>query len=498
MNLVKRVASGILWAQIGKVAETVLAFLLSVVVIRQLGPEAYGEYGLLLAIIGLGILFSSLGFRQILGKHVPRLVAEKNLSGAKFLLRWMLGWRIGLTLFMIVVFLTLAGVLASLFGLTNLNTYRWPLVLLFLSQNLYLLPIAFFNATLGMKRVLIVNLVLWSASLAFTLILFQVHGVSVLAVLYASALATMLSFAVGLLLTRNWLGGGDSVPLPTEPLWRFGATVWLTDLANFGLDTQTDVLFMGYFLADKAQIGFYRAAVMPVQRLMGFLFGAWSGLTMPVLSESHAAHGSVGIRRAWTGYVKLITVLAIPLLVLLAALAEPVLKLLYSDQFVHSAGLLQLYALFSVFGFAVGHGLSTGLLQTLDQEALALRLRLLACGLNVLLNALLIPRWGATGALVATGLAGILLWFIETVIVIRQCDLRYPWGFLIKVLLASLVAAVVARLLSSGGWVELIAGGAIFALIFLGLCYLLKPLSEQDKAALVSIDPRMRRLICLL
>jgi O-antigen/teichoic acid export membrane protein len=498
LNLVKRVASGILWAQIGKAAETVLAFLLSVVVIRQLGPEAYGAYGLLLGIIGLGILLTSLGFRQILGKHVPRLVADNNPSRAKFLLRWTLRWRISLTLIVIVVFLALSDALAGLFRLPNLGIYRWPLVLMFLSQNAYLLLIAFFNATLRMKRVLIVNLVLWSASLAFTLILFQVHGVSVLSVLYASALATMLSFAAGLLLARDWLGGGDSVPLPTGPLWHFGATIWLTDFANFGLGTETDVLFIGYFLADKAQIGFYRAAVMPVKRLMGFLFGAWSGLTMPVLSESYAASGSAGIQRAWTGYVKLVAVLAIPLLVLLAALAGPVLKLLYSDQFIHSTRLLQLYALLSVFGFAVGHGLSTELLQTLNQEALAFRLRLLAGGLNILLNFLLIPRWGAVGALVATGLAGIVLWFIETVIAIRQCGLRYPWDFLIKVLLASLVAAVVARLLPSGGWVELIAGGAIFALIFLGLCYLLKPLNEQDKATLISIDPRMRRLICLL
>jgi O-antigen/teichoic acid export membrane protein len=498
LNLVKRVASGILWAQIGKVAETVLALLLSVVIIRQLGPEAYGEYGLLLGIIGLGILFSSLGFRQILGKYVPLLLAENDLSGAKFLLRWTLRWRIGLTLFMIVVFLTLTDVLAGLFGLTNLNVYRWPLVLLFLSQNLYLLLIAFFNATLRMKRVLIVNLVLWSASLAFTLILFQVHGVSVLSVLYASALATMLSFAVGLLLARDWLGGGDSVALPAGPLWRYGATVWLTGFANFGLDIRTDVLFMGYFLADKAQIGFYRAAVVPVQRLTGFLFGAWSGLTMPVLSESYAAGGSAGIRRAWAGYVKLVALLAVPMLILLAVFAEPTLELLYSDQFKHSVSLLQLYALLSVLGFAVGHGLSTELLQTLKQETLAFRLRLLAGGLNVLLNVLLIPRWGAAGALVATGLSGLLLWFVETVVATRQYELKYPWGFLIKVLLASLIAAVVAHLMPAGGWVELIVGGTIFTFIFLGLWCLLKPLSEHDKATLTSIDSRIGRLVSLL
>lgn len=498
MNLVKRAASGILWAQMGKVAETVLALLLSVVVIRQLGPEAYGEYGLLLGLFGLSTLLTSLGFRQILGKHVPRLVAENDLSGAKFLLRWALGWRIGLTLFMIVVFLTLTDVLAGLFRLTNLSVYRWPLVLLFLSRNAYSLLIAFFNATLRMKRVLIVNLVLWSTSLVLTLILFNVRGVSVEAVLYASALAMVLSFALGLFLIRDWLGGNRSSTLSTWPLWRFSVTIWLTDFVDLGRYEETDVLFLGYFLADKAQIGFYRAAVMPVKRLMGFLFSAWSGLTMPVLSESYAAHGSAGIQRAWASYVKLIVVLAFPVLFLLAALAEPILRLLYSDQFVRSATLMQLWVLFKLFGFAVGHGLGTELLQTLNNEALALRLRLLASGLNILLNVLLIPRWGTLGALVATSLSGVPMWFVETLIVVRRYRLRYPWGFLIKVSLASLIAGIVARLLPVEGLVGLIAGGSVYVLAFLGLFYLLKPLNEQDKATLVSIDSRMGRLIRLL
>ena len=66
MNLIKRFANGILWAQVGKASETALAFVLSLVVIRRLGPEGYGEYGLLLGIVGLGTMLTSLGFRQVL------------------------------------------------------------------------------------------------------------------------------------------------------------------------------------------------------------------------------------------------------------------------------------------------------------------------------------------------------------------------------------------------------------------------------------------------
>lgn len=497
MSLAKRAASGILWAQIGKVAETVLAFVLSIVVIRQLGPESYGEYGLLLGIIGLGTLLTSLGFRQILGKYVPRLVAENDPSGVRFLLRWAFGWRIGLTFVLIVLFVALIEFLAGLFHLPNLDRYRWPLSCLFLSRNLYLLLIAFLNATLRMKRVLITNLIFWSASLAFTLILFQLRGVSVVAVLYASSLATLLALAVGLVLVREWLVGARS-PLPTRPLRRFGATVWLTDFVNFGLGTQTDVLFMGYFITDKVQIGLYRAAVMPIQRLTGLLFSAWSGLTMPLLSESYAIGQSAGVRRAWTSYVKLVVVLAVPLLILLAILAEPIFAMLYSDRFEGSARLLQLFIPFVIVGYAVGQGISTQLLQTLGQEALAFRLRLLTAVTNVLLNVLLIPYWGAIGALVSSGLSSTLLWFIETAIVVRQYKLRYPWAFLIKVLVASLVPAAIVHLLPIESWATLVTGGIVFAAIFLGLFYLLKPLSEEDKSILIGINPKIGRLVRLL
>ncbi len=178
--------------------------------------------------------------------------------------------------------------------------------------------------------------------------------------------------------------------------------------------------------------------------------------------------------------------------------SKQIITLLYANQYAPSVGLLQLYVVFNVLMFAMGHGLGTALLQTVGRESLALRIRLLAGGLNVLLNILLIPRWGAAGALVGTCLSGSLMWLVETIIIVRQYDLKYPVVFLAKLLTAALVAGGSARLLPSGGWVELAAGGTVYGLIFLGLFYLLKPLDKQDKAALSSIDSRIGRFVGLL
>jgi O-antigen/teichoic acid export membrane protein len=475
----------------------VLAFVLSVFVIRRLGPEAYGEYGLLLGIMGLGILLTSLGFAEILGKYVPRQLAENGRGGVGSLIRWTFAWRIALSLLLVALFALLAPVLSRVFHLPDLSVYIVPLSVLFVSQNLFGLLVAFFNATLGMKRLTAVNILFWSVSLALTLVFFVVAGVSVQAVLWASALATLLALGVGTFLLRQWFTtSGGSMP-PGRALWRFGSITWLTGLANFGLDNQSDVLLLGYLLPDKAQIGFYRAAVMPVNRLMGLIFGGWSGLTMPVLSESHAAGGLAGVRKAWDGYVKLMLLLAVPSLILMATTAGTLVPLLYSDQFQPSVGLMQLYALYGVLGFAVGHGLNTLLMQTLNLEGVALRLRLAASGLNILLSVVLIPLLGAAGAIIATCTAGSVMWIAETFIVIRKYQLIYPWAFALKILVASIAGAAAVLLVPAGTWVGLVAQGVLFGLVFLALCYLLKPLDQQDKALLTRVNPRFARLLVL-
>lgn len=89
------------------------------------------------------------------------------------------------------------------------------------------------------------------------------------------------------------------------------------------------------------------------------------------------------------------------------------------------------------------------------------------------------------------------MWIAETFIVIRKYQLIYPWAFALKILVASIVGAAAALLVPAGTWVALGAQGALFGLVFLALCYLLKPLDQQDKALLTGVNPRFARLLVL-
>jgi O-antigen/teichoic acid export membrane protein len=494
LSLAKRAATGIVWAQIGKGAETVIGFVLSVIIVRKLGPSAFGEYGLLLGLVNFGILLSSLGFPYILGKYVPRLVTLDDRSGAGWLLWQTLVWRTGLSLGLVAVAVAFSGYLSQIFHLPSLTEYLWPLALLFVSTNLFGLSGAFFSAILQTKRLTAVGLFLNSVNLALTGLFFVTIGVTVRSVLYASSIAMIAGLALSLVMLRGWFSKRVPPSLSKRSLLRYGRTIWLTGFASYGLDTQSDILLLGYLLPDQVQIGLYKAAVMPVERLISLLTGGWANLVMPVLSEANTAQGLAGVRRVWTGYIKLVMTLGVPLLMLLVVTGSAVLTLLYTDQYQNSTGLLQLYCVYHILGFTVGRGVGTVMLQTLNLEGLAFRLRLGASALNICLSLALIPKWGAAGAIAATATANLLQWLVETVITVRRYRLDYPWGFLGKMLSACLSAAAIVYLIPSGGWVRLAVQIAAYGLVFCGVLYAVKPLDEHDRGAIAHINPGLARV----
>ncbi len=496
MTLTQRASKGILWAQAGKLVELTLGFSLSVIIIRQLGPVGYGQYGIMIGLIYLGIFLSAMGFTEILGRQIPREQLEEGGGASAFLLRWTLGWRIVITLIVMAVFLLFSEQIGNLFHISDIQQLRWPVAMLFVAQSLLSLILAFFAATLRMQKTTIVNTVVWSVNLfLIMLIIARTGGVSVDMVMWITAFATGLGVIVALWLVRSVLVASSRKSQPTNALWRYGTTVWLTGLANYGLDTQSDVLLMGMLLTDTAQIGLYKAAVMPVQRVMGLIFGGWASLTMPVISEASERGGNSGIQRAWQAYIKLDVLLGIPVLVLIAATAQTTLPLLYSESYIAAIVMLQLYALIKVPGFAVGHGLSTIVMQGQQMENLALRLRIVAAILDIGLCIVLIPRFGAIGAIIAIGVAGMFMWTVETFVIARRFQLHYPGDFLLKILLASGIGWLAVSLVPDGAWLWFAAQAVVFGTTFIILLALLKPISADDSEVMARLAPGLRPVI---
>jgi O-antigen/teichoic acid export membrane protein len=83
-----------------------------------------------------------------------------------------------------------------------------------------------------------------------------------------------------------------------------------------------------------------------------------------------------------------------------ACLAGPLVKGLFSEKFAESAGILVLFIPLLVMR-SMGSVILPGLIAA-NKAGTYAKLTVLGAGLNFILNALLIPRWGAQGAVIST------------------------------------------------------------------------------------------------
>ncbi|MBD8605261.1 oligosaccharide flippase family protein [Aeromicrobium sp. CFBP 8757] len=135
-----------------------------------------------------------------------------------------------------------------------------------------------------------------------------------------------------------------------------------------------------------------------------------------------------------------------PIAVVGLVLAGPVVHLIGSAEFVDD-GTPTLALLFVAVGVTFLNGTVSQALFAAHQQVFLVRLNVVNLIVNIVLNLLLIPVWGAVGAaaaLLVTELSGqvVASWKLS-----RHSSYRTPWRFAIRLLASLVVAAGVAELL---------------------------------------------------
>ena len=139
--------------------------------------------------------------------------------------------------------------------------------------------------------------------------------------------------------------------------------------------------------------------------------------------------------------------LAVPVAVVGAILAGPLIRLLGDDQFV-DRGALTLALLFVAVALRFVTGTLGQGLFACHQQRFLFRLSIATLAFNIALNVVLISRFGAVGAamaLVCTEIFGMVIasWRLHT-----QCGYRTPIAFLVRTLVPAAVTVAVVVVLS--------------------------------------------------
>lgn len=287
-----------------------------------------------------------------------------------------------------------------------------------------------------------------------------------LAALGLGALGAVAGFAVGALLAAIV---GIVLIVPRVPLiarsfaWpalgsvapMFGALLGLALILNL------DLIAMKLLVADRAATGQYQAAII----LANAPYFLVSSAIVPVLFTRLAVHGSLRETRARVAEaLRLAVALAIPVELLLIALPDLALRLLFPAAYAPAAPVLRLMAIGNAALILVAVVMAA--FQAIDRSAEVGRVLLVIVPVEVVTLMLVVPRFGALGAVTSFDGAALVTALVLGLRYVSEAsvEVRGVAGWLGRFLAAVAAGGAVAlvTLALANVYVAVVAAGLVY------------------------------------
>jgi O-antigen/teichoic acid export membrane protein len=230
----------------------------------------------------------------------------------------------------------------------------------------------------------------------------------------------------GILSRRMFLFSGQSLILMA-----IGVIVW----------DRSEMVVLKNFCADIRQVAFYSVAFNITERLLVFsqVFGTATGATI----MAQYGRDSSRLQQLVGTSLRYLALIACPLHLGLAAIAAPVMWIIYGGKYSAAVPALAIAACLGIpkaFLLPVQTSLSS-----CERQDLIIRWGLISGALNIALDFALIPKYGAIGAAIANGttqtFSALMLWIVA----VRLLKVRVPILPLAKIGLVSASMAIVVH-----------------------------------------------------
>ncbi|MCS3904510.1 O-antigen/teichoic acid export membrane protein [Methylohalomonas lacus] len=400
-----------------KIAGLLLNLAVAVVLARLLGPAGYGTYAFALSIIMLLAIPAMFGVPNLLVREVAKYQLHEQWPLLRGALRRS---HQAVSLMALII-----GALALLIILGRGESLAEPGRLTF-AIGLLLLPLLALNslrgaALRGLRRVVqgqLAEMVLTPGLLVLFALAFAV-GLSLtppLAML-AHAAAALTAFIAGSWLLRR------ALPLQVQTVApAYSSSEWLAGVLPFSLITgiqvinnQADIVMLG-ILTDNAAVGLYKVAVQG-SVLVAFGLTALNMVLAPHITRLYQQGERERLQRMVKASARVVLLIALPVAAVFALFGATLLELVFGSDYRGAHTALAILAAGQLCNAAAG---SVALLLNMSGHE-----RLTAWGVgcaavvNILLNLILIPRFGINGAAMATAVT-LACWNGLLIIAVRR------------------------------------------------------------------------------
>ena len=407
-----------------KVSATVLGFFTTLLLARLLSPEQYGAYAYALAWVNLLVVPAVIGLDKLVIRNAAVLEAERNWAQLRGLWHFSLLTAGGLGAALALSIHLLSGSMAgNWLEEVMVEPLRLALVLIPLIAMARVrgaLMIGLHHVVLGKFPEILLR------PLLFILFIFAAHHLfrtplDAEDVVGMNIAAVVLSFAVGGLLLR-W-----TMPAEVDRAGRvIRAKSWLRAALPLALlaglqiiNSRVDILMLGG-IRGAVDVAVYHVVVQAAM-LISFVLVAAGGVVSPVVARTYAQGELSRLQRLVTSSSRAIFAATLPVGIAMLWFGDPFLAL-FGESYRAGYSALSVLVIGQLLNAAFG---AVGVLLTMTHHGgLAARGAAVAVVVNVLLNALLIPAWGATGAAIASTLTLFLWNLLFAFFVYREMGIR--------------------------------------------------------------------------
>ena len=494
-SLSKRFLSGFKWNIIGQVLTVSLGLLLSAVIARGLGPNDYGLYASVFAIIGMIPFLISLGFEAIINVRLPALLLkrkEKGISNIVYFIRTLFIFRFIVSFLVGIVLYLFAVEIAGMIHQKNIANYlRVASICVVFTGGISLLSMVFiaqlkimFTRMLEISKQIII--------LAFAVILLR-SGLGVYGVIYATIIGSIVVFFVYVFFARNYLFA-RSEKSDFSQFYGIGFTAWVVGFVGFVLGKQIDIILLNYFGVPSSQIGFYNIA-FTFSLMLSFLGVGMGPIFQAIFSETFEKKGVKGLADSWYIIAKIGILLWFPIAVFSLLYASQIITIIYGNVYALASGPFRILVSLKIIYVLLNASFAMPVFYLINKKKVGLGLRIAAGLLNVILDIILIPKFGMYGAVFATGFSLALIGILEIGIVVKNIQARLPFAFYSKIIFVFGLALFPTLLITGETIMFIVAKGIVYVVSSIVLMGLVKPLEERDKQFVKSANESLYRLI---
>lgn len=489
-------AKGSIIIFLGMIFSKIFGYIYRLIVAR-IGVEQYGSLSLGIIIIGIVIMVSTLGLNLGVLRYVSFFIGKKDDQKIKGIINSALKITIPIS----IIFGLLLFIFSDKISYLIFKNFELSIILKILSISVpfYATARIFLSTMFAFKKV---KYVIYAQNITENLLkvlitaLLVILGYGVIGATIAYVLAIIGVFILSFYFLQKkifpFLDGNIKGFFSSKVLLLFSLPLLFSNLIELIIEW-ADNIIIGIFKGSYF-VGIYNSA-FPTSMILVMIPVALSALFIPILTDLYAKDYKDKMKDIYKLTTRWIVILNLPLFLLMIFFSKQILSVLFGNEYsIGSSSLIILclgYFIYSIFI------INQQVLLVIKKTNLILINTLIAAVFNIILNLILIPRYGIVGGAIATTTSLIIisiLCLIESNIFMRlKLDLINYFKYIFAGGISIILIFILNKQINIPNYIlKLIILSLIFALCYLGFIILVKGLNKEDLEILSLIRKKIK------